>query len=213
MILTVNKRNARFYPDLIRDMHRLRCRVFRDRLGWEVDVEDGEERDEFDKLDPVYLMALDDHQELVGSWRLLPTTGPYMLKDTFPQLLEGQPAPTHPRLWECSRFSVDMPSGCTDGLAAINAITGELFHGMVEYCLANGIDEIVTVYDLRVARILPRVGCRPSRTTSIQRVGITKALAGWFPISDGVLDDIAMATGIAAPVLVDALPTEIERAA
>jgi acyl homoserine lactone synthase len=213
MILTITKRNAKYYPDLIREMHRMRCRVFHDRLGWEVDIEDGEERDEYDQLDPVYLLALDDQQELVGSWRLLPTTGPYMLKDTFPQLLDGQPAPVHPKVWECSRFSVETPKGCGDSLAAINAITGELFHGMVEFCMAEGVNEIVTVYDLRVARILPRVGCRPRRTTSIQRVGITKALAGWFPINQDVLADISMATGISEPVLVHALPAEIDRAA
>lgn len=213
MILTITKENARYYPDLIREMHRLRYRVFHERLGWEVKVENGEERDEYDDLDAVYLVALDDRQELVGSWRMLPTTGPYMLKDTFPELLDGQPAPVHPRVWECSRFSVDAPSGCADGLAAINAITGELFHGMVEFCMEQGIQEIVTVYDLRVARILPRVGCRPRRTTAIRRVGITKALAGWFPINDDVLGDISAATGITQPVLVHALPTELEKAA
>lgn len=214
MILTITKKNARFYPDLVRDMHRLRCRVFHDRLGWEVKVENGEERDEYDLLDDaVYLVALDDRQELVGCWRMMPTTGPYMLKDTFPELLDGQPAPVHPRVWECSRFSVDAPTGCSDGLAAINRITGELFRGMVEFCLANGIQEIVTVYDLRVARILPRVGCRPRKTTAIRRIGITKALAGWFPINPEVLADISAATGFTQPVLVDALPAQIDQAA
>jgi acyl homoserine lactone synthase len=213
MILTVTKQNAGFYPDLLRQMHQLRCRVFRDRLGWDVEVEDGEERDEFDELDPVYLLALDDQEQVVGSWRLLPTTGPYMLKDTFPELLEGQPAPQHSKVWECSRFSVDMPQGCRDGLAAINSITGELFHAMVEFCMENGITEMVTVYDLRVARILPRVGCKPRQTTAVRRIGITKALAGWFPINRDVLANIEQATGIRESVLVHGLPAQLEQAA
>jgi acyl homoserine lactone synthase len=98
-------------------------------------------------------------------------------------------------------------------LAAINAITGELFRGMVEFCMSQGIQEVVTVYDLRVARILPRVGCRPRRTTAIRRIGITKALAGWFPINQAVLNDISAATGFTQSVLVDALPAQIDQAA
>ena len=30
---------------------------------------------------------------LRGCWRLLPTEGPYMLKDSFPELLHGAEAP------------------------------------------------------------------------------------------------------------------------
>ena len=45
--------------------------------------------------------------EIIGGWRLRPTTLPYMMKDVFPQLLGGTPAPVRPDIWEISRFAVD----------------------------------------------------------------------------------------------------------
>jgi len=40
----------------IAEMHRLRCRVFRERLDWEVQVSGDMEIDEFDALYPTYLL-------------------------------------------------------------------------------------------------------------------------------------------------------------
>ena len=50
-----------------------------------------------------------EEDEVLGCWRLLPTTGPNMLKDTFPQLLHGHPAPHQTDVWELSRFAVTVP--------------------------------------------------------------------------------------------------------
>ena len=45
---------------------------------------------EFDDANPLYLVSVDpDTEEYWGSLRLLPTTGPNMLRDVFPQLLDG----------------------------------------------------------------------------------------------------------------------------
>ena len=57
-------------------MYRLRHEVFHDRLGWEVTNDNGMEHDEFDHADPVYVLAKGDEDEVLGCWRLLPTTGP-----------------------------------------------------------------------------------------------------------------------------------------
>src|SRR5690348_10357820 len=86
-------------------MFRLRHEVFKERLDWEVGSRAGKERDVFDDLDPVYIVCEKDG-DVLGSWRLLPTTGPYMLQDVFPELLHGQPAPNAPHVWEISRFAV-----------------------------------------------------------------------------------------------------------
>ena len=75
------------HGQLLREMHRMRYRVFKERLSWKVEVKDGEERDRFDDLNPVYVIALDEAEKVVGSWRLVPTTGPYMLRDVFSDLL------------------------------------------------------------------------------------------------------------------------------
>ena len=90
-------------------MYQLRHEVFHDRLGWEVTTDNGMEHDEFDHADPVYVLAKGDEDEVLGCWRLLPTTGPNMLRDTFPQLLHGQRAPQQADVWELSRFAVTVP--------------------------------------------------------------------------------------------------------
>jgi len=71
-------------------MHRLRTQVFKDRMGWEVPVIGGMEIDGYDAMDPYYLMIRDQEKGLRGCMRILPTVGPYMLKNTFPELLHGQ---------------------------------------------------------------------------------------------------------------------------
>jgi N-acyl-L-homoserine lactone synthetase len=94
---------------LARGMHRLRGRVFKDRLDWDVSVSDGLEIDQYDTFKPTYLLAV-EQRDVVGCVRLLPTTGRNMLADTFPVLLDGHAAPAAARIWESSRFCVDTKS-------------------------------------------------------------------------------------------------------
>ena len=89
------------------EMHTLRAKVFSGRLGWEVPVLSGMEIDGYDALDPAYMVMREPSGVLLGCWRLLPTEGPYMLKDSFAQLLEGREAPSDPRIWELSRFALE----------------------------------------------------------------------------------------------------------
>ena len=74
-------------------MHRLRYRVFKERLDWDVQVSGDMEIDEFDALHPAYLLQRATDGRIQGCVRLLPSTGPTMLRDTFPVLLDGAPPP------------------------------------------------------------------------------------------------------------------------
>lgn len=185
----------------ILDMHKLRCRVFKGRLDWEVSDENGYEWDRFDMLDPIYLLAHDENDRLVGTWRMLPTTGPYMLRDVFPVLLDGTPAPCSEKIWEGSRFAVDCDYVGRSGLGAVSRITSEIFCAVVELCLAHGVEEVVTVYDARIARLLPRIGCAPKWRSSIHRIGKTLTMAGRFDINEQVLQRIRDLGGIEGPVI------------
>ena len=90
MLKLIEGSYASFFPKEIDAMFRNRAETFSDRLGWEVVVKDGRERDVFDDANPLYLVSVDpDTEEYWGSLRLLPTTGPNMLRDVFPQLLDG----------------------------------------------------------------------------------------------------------------------------
>lgn len=194
----------------ILEMHRLRCRVFKGRLDWEVGSDNGLEWDRFDMLDPIYILAQDENGRVVGTWRMLPTTGPYMLRDVFPQLLDGLPAPCSPRILEGSRFAVDCEyDGSKAGLAALGRTTGEIFCAVVELSMALGAEEVVTVYDARIARLLPRLGIVPTWRGTPRQIGNTLAMAGRFDVNAEVLATVRERAGIAEPVLTQPVPRPV----
>lgn len=91
---------------LVDGMFRLRHTVFYERLHWDVDSFHGRERDFYDDCDPVYVIGYaEDRQEVTGCCRLLPTVGPYMLRDVFSEALRGGQAPCDPAAWELSRLA------------------------------------------------------------------------------------------------------------
>ncbi len=79
--------DAGAHPDLIDQMFRLRARVFKERLDWNVAVANGRERDMFDDLHPLYVLAIDEFGRVAATFRLLRTMGPHMLADAFQELL------------------------------------------------------------------------------------------------------------------------------
>jgi acyl homoserine lactone synthase len=91
--------------DELAEMHRLRYRVFKQRLGWDVQASGDMEVDEFDALGPCYLLQRSADGTIAGCVRLLPTTGPTMLRDTFGALLDGSPA----RVERVDTLMVDRP--------------------------------------------------------------------------------------------------------
>ena len=195
------------------EMYRLRHRVFRERLGWNVRSRDGLECDEFDEKGPTYILAWSPDGMLVGTWRLLPTTGDYMLATVFAAVLEGTPAPRDDGIWETSRFAVDGAACIGLGPHGINKVTSELFSGLVEFCLAHGIREVLQVYDARIARLLPRIGCSPFWESKRHRIDETIAVAGRFTTDFDALERIRRAGEIAGTVLTTGHPPSLVRAA
>lgn len=103
---------------------RYRHEVFVQRLAWNLQTPDGEEIDQFDREDTVYVVAQDAAGQIAGCGRLLPTTRPYLLGDVFAQLLNGAP-PLQPgnlgavallrRGFERQAFRTLEPDGLTRG--------------------------------------------------------------------------------------------------
>lgn len=162
------------------EMHRLRTRVFQGRLGWGVKVVDGAEVDDFDAVGPVYLLLRGQEGGIQGCVRLLPTTGPTMLRDVFPELLAGRSAPVANDIWESSRFALDLPPKAAETAGGLAMATYMLFAGMIEFGLARSLIDIVTVTDVRVERILRRAGWPLRRIGEPRLIGETKAVAGYL---------------------------------
>jgi len=201
---------------VLEDMHRLRHRVFKERLRWDVQSKNGMERDEYDNLDAIYLLSYDDSDTLRGTWRMLPTTGPYMLRDVFSELMEDQPLPNARSVWEVSRFAAepdDSEGSEYLGLASLNRTCNELFCAIAEFGLANGISEIVSAYDIRIARLLKRIDCLPFWQGRARRIGNTVAVAGRFEISWEALAKVRRVGGFAGSVVRKVVPVGIPDAA
>ena len=108
MIVIVEAHNAGKHAHLLEQMFRQRARIFHDRLGWDVTVKDGKERDRFDDENPVYIIYTDDAgRKVKGSLRLLPTTGPTLLADFFSDTVPDAVHIVAPTIWECTRFCLD----------------------------------------------------------------------------------------------------------
>lgn len=189
------------YANQLRAMHRLRHQVFKERLEWEVSSANGEEHDEYDRLNPLYLVSLDENGQVVGTLRLLPTTGPNMLRDTFSELLDGRPAPNDPCVWESSRFSVDYGEDRRNCLATLSRVTSELFCGAVETAMANGVKAIVTVHDARFLRVMRRLGCMPRWTSAPRRLGSCLSMYSEIDMTQQFLNTLREVGGIQGSVI------------
>ncbi|WP_287308522.1 acyl-homoserine-lactone synthase [Mesorhizobium sp.] len=186
-------------------MFRVRAAVFADRLAWDVSVVDGRECDRFDAEDPLYLLCVDEvTQHLKGAVRLLPTTGPNMLRDVFAALVPDGPVES-PLIWESSRFAVNPELAI--GLARqgvnhmVNTTTVELLCGLVEAAQLAGVEHIVSVFDARMARIFRTVDCPYDVIGVPTRVGKTMTYAGVFEISDAMRRRLGNKAGLLKPVL------------
>jgi N-acyl-L-homoserine lactone synthetase len=182
MIVAIEQHNARQHSHLIDKMFRLRARVFRDRLGWDVQVTDGKERDKYDDEGPVYIIYADDEtQEVKGCLRLLPTTGPTLLADIFADTLPDAVHIRAPTIWECTRFCLDDRD--RDEVLLTSAV---LITALGTVAINSGIESIIGNFDSAMLRLYRRLGCEVDVLGSTQRYGQPVYL-GLFPISEQVL--------------------------
>jgi acyl homoserine lactone synthase len=168
---------------LLDGMYKLRHAVFAERLKWTSLDSYHREIDLYDVLNPVYLICRDPAGGVVGCWRLLPTTGPYMLKDIFSHLLHGAPAPEQPDVWEISRFAIDPKWRDYNSLGAVGSVVGQMLLDLFDFSEANGIARIVAASDIRFDRILKRAGLATTHYGPAVHMENSHAVAGWADIT------------------------------
>lgn len=153
MIRFIYADELRQYPVLAESMFRDRAEQFKTRLGWDVDVNEyGWERDEYDDLNPLYIIWVDDKGRHGGSMRTLPTVGRTMTNEHFTSLTGGVEI-VSPLIWECTRF-------CLAPGASTRVAAGLLLAGL-EMGLRFGLDQALGVFDARMPRIYGRLGHSP----------------------------------------------------
>lgn len=160
MIRIIKGLDLKGHGALLGQMFKARKRLFADRLQWDVDVDErGWEMDQYDRINPLYLIATDAAGQHTGSLRLLPTTGDTMLRDVFTPVFDDTVIES-PLIWECTRFCIESPTKEKTS-AGLHRVTTALLLGICEVSLRAGIEHIVGVFDRRMISIYRRGGWAP----------------------------------------------------
>lgn len=175
------------FPALARSMFEDRADQFKTRLGWEVSVDaDGQERDAYDDLNPLYVIWEKGNGLHGGSMRFLPTTGRTMVNEHFLDLTDGV-AFQSPLIWECTRFCLSRQTD-PGTAAALMLAGGEIMQGF-------GVDHFVGVFDARMVRIYNRIGAAPEvlGTTGEGRQSIS---VGLWEFSEAAQKQVSRVAGV-----------------
>ncbi|QXC52988.1 N-acyl-L-homoserine lactone (AHL) synthase (plasmid) [Agrobacterium salinitolerans] len=214
MFLLIQPYQYQRYSGLLEQSFRLRKRVFHDCLGWQVDVHDGLERDAYDGLGAVYLVWCDkDAHHLYGTVRLMPTTGPTLLRDVFSRTLPGKDL-VSPGTWEGTRMclDVDLLRASQPTLSPTRAF-GLLLLALFECAFAHGIKTLVSNYEPAMQRVYRRAGLRVKEIGRADGYGRLPVCCGVFAVSDETLQKMRTVLRVAQPLYTRFLPAASEAAA
>lgn len=153
MIRFIYAQDLTKFPVLAETMFKDRADQFKRRLNWDVSVNEyGWERDEYDDLDPLYVIHENIDGTHGGSMRTLPTVGRCMTNEHFSHLTDGVRIES-PTIWECTRYC--LAPGAGPGVAASLLLAG------CEMGLRFGLTQALGVFDARMPRIYGRIGWSP----------------------------------------------------
>lgn len=113
---------------LMESIFSLRHSVFVETLNWRaLRQSDSLERDQFDHTEAIHLVYLKHGRALAYS-RLLPTSGPHLPSDIYPELMKGHPSPRGPDIWEWTRLCArcDPDTGAATPIRALMVAVAEI---------------------------------------------------------------------------------------
>jgi acyl-homoserine lactone synthase len=135
--------NRHLYESVLDDYFHIRHQIYVVERGWkELERADGREIDQFDTPRAIYLMAMEGSR-VVGSHRLVPTDGPTLMSDVFPQLALRTPA-RRPDVYELSRVFVVRERRGEQAQPRIESI---VMAGTMEFGLVEGLTQFSIVME------------------------------------------------------------------
>ncbi|MFN3656747.1 MAG: acyl-homoserine-lactone synthase [Pseudolabrys sp.] len=166
-------------PGLARQMFDFRTELFVKELGWSVPMQGGIERDQFDTSDAVYCALIEDG-ELIGSFRAISCTHPYLARTIFPHLATLESYPVSPDAAEISRL------GVKSGRSTASVL---LYSLMIRFGVYTNASRLVALVELSHERLLNKIGLKTVRYGETQIVGFKDdgtwilGVAGEIPIN------------------------------
>lgn len=161
-----------------------RSKVFIETLGWDLKTRNGEELDQFDRADTLYVVSQDSFGNVNGCARLLPTDRPYLLGEVFPELMQGLPIPCSPDIWELSRFAaVDFNKLTSSALSQFSSeVAVNLLRESIAFAAANGAKRLITVSPIGIERLLRRAGFHCHRAARPMIIDGHPIFACWIEV-------------------------------
>ena len=153
-------------------MFRLRARVFRDRLGWDVQVVDGKEHDKYDDFQRRSISFTPTKMpEDQNSLRLLPLQARRLLLTSFPIRCQSAIHLSAPTIWECTRFCLE--DGNASGRSRREELiaSGVLIAALGDVAIQAGIESVLGNFDSTMLRLYRRIGCDVEVLGSTERYG------------------------------------------
>lgn len=204
MIHIVHAGNRHLYARQLDEMFVQRRIMFYERAGWrDLQLVDGREIDDFDDDRAVYLIALNDDEELEGSVRTRPTDDRCILVDKFPDLVApDQPPLKGPEVWESTRIFT------TDAYRRTRQPGARMFHALAlaakEVAFEAGCRRMIGMCDIR---LLPHITDGP---VEVQLAGLPRPypygtwIGTWVHVTETVIlksrDSMALSTRISYAV-------------
>lgn len=186
MIRYLSARDLAQYPKLADTMFRDRARQFSFRLNWDVRVdENGWERDQYDALDPLYVIWQLPNGAHGGSMRFLPTLGRTMVNEHF-ATVSGRTI-CDAGIWESTRFCLSPTAG--------RAASAALMLGGAQLGLGKGLSHAVGVFDTRMVRVYRQLGWSPE-VLGTQGQGRDAISVGLWRFEAQVLRRLSQAAGL-----------------
>jgi acyl-homoserine lactone synthase len=204
MLHIVTSENRDRYTDQLEQSFRLRYQVFVKERKWRnLTRSDERDIDQFDDDSAIYLLAIEgDEQKVVGGSRLVPTSGPYLLPDVFPNLAT-QPIPRGANVFEWGRLYVAPARREGHGMrrTALSRTSCLIMAGVVEYCLEENIDQLAVVSEMYLLPRFMQLGLRPKPLGLPETIEGVATLAYTLNPSEEALDNIKAIHGFNGSVL------------
>lgn len=167
------------------ELARYRYRIFVERLGWAIAEgyeKAGYERDQFDSAQTIYLIRRNPAGQICGCARLLPTDGPYLLKEIFPDLFTEGELPSMPQVWELSRLAATPANDSDESKEDVLDGARAMMSAVVDFAASRDIERLVGVTYVAMERLFRRLGIHAHRAGAPRLVDGKLIVACWIEI-------------------------------
>ena len=205
MIKIVHAADLYRRPILAATMFRDRAAQFHQRLRWDaIKLDDmGLEFDQYDEMNPIYVMIEDENGEHCGSGRMMPTTGRTMMAEHFTDLTGGV-ALSSPLIWEITRLCVS--PRLAPGSAIARRAPAALLWAGCDLALRAGVEHCVAVFYRPMQRVFRACGFEPE-ILGARETPEGEICGGLWEITPEGRDKLARRAGLIADRAIDYFPS------